>query len=303
MTRLAVVVMLAAGCGGNRSEPAGAGSAVATANSAAPPTSSAAAPSPLSPKVAAARCGEPCLFLVDTPIAQLTDAYRTACGGMTTQDLGFDNCKQLDYARNCIYAAHGFVYKKGRWKTTFTGKPWYDGNPAIDAKTVLSTLELANVHELHERGKACRKNLDISGADYDRIKAWFGALPARPPLPKVVFVDGFAGTGKAFMDLLQNGEDSGAADGVGTGQVALGGKVIAVYVTGDLHDRGSHKLVEDMPAAMIAAIRASDESKLRVIRVRFPEDTDDDRGTDVFFVYDDADALRGIEVHMFAYVQ
>ncbi len=47
----------------------------------------------------------------------------------------------------------------------------------------MTEVEHANVHELYERGKACRKNLNISGADYERIRNWFAALP-KSPMPK-----------------------------------------------------------------------------------------------------------------------
>jgi hypothetical protein len=325
VTRLTILVLAATACGGNKAEPTTAGSGSAPAGSAAAPAGSAVAGSsvagsavagsaasgtgsagsaaapPLSPKIAAARCDEPCLFLVDTPIAQLADAFKSACNGAKSTDLGFEDCKRLDYTRTCIYAAHGLVYKKGRWKTAFAGKPWYDPNPAIDAKTVLSTLERANVHELYERGKACRKNLNISGADYDRIKAWFGALPKQPPLPAVVFMDSNPVKAKPFMDALQHGEDSGINDGVGSGKVVLGGKVTAMYLTGDLHETGADYPSDDMPAAMVTAVHAKDETTLRLVRVRFPNPTLDNSGTDVFLVYDDKDVLRGVEVRPFGY--
>jgi hypothetical protein len=322
MTRLAIAVVVAAACGGNKTEPGTTGSGSATAGSAtagsatagsatataagsagsavSTTTGSATAP-PLSSKITAARCGEPCLFLVDTPLAQLTDTYKTACGGMKTTDLGFEDCKRLDYTRTCIYAAHGLVYKKGRWKTTFVDKPWYEANPAIDAKTVLSTLERANVHELYERSKACHKNLNISGADYDRVKAWFAVLPKQPPMPSVVFANDDPVDGKKLVAMLQHGDDA-TTHGLGTGKVALGGKVSAMYLTGDLHETGADYPADDMPADMITALHAKDESKLRLVRVRFP-DSDNSTGTDVFLVYDDTDALRGVDARPFAYDQ
>src|SRR5512140_228704 len=117
----------------------------------------------LSPKIKAARCGEPCLFLVDTPLDNLQATFTAECGGMKTPDLGYHDCKQLDYVRNCIYAAHGVVFATKKWKG-FGKKPWYDAHPEVSAKTVLSPLEIANVHELNQRGQACKKGLAISGA-------------------------------------------------------------------------------------------------------------------------------------------
>src|SRR5205809_542555 len=70
---------------GSSAAPAGAGSG--TAGSAAAPTagsgaagsaagSAAPATPPLSPKIKAARCGEPCLLLTDTPLAKLLETYK-----------------------------------------------------------------------------------------------------------------------------------------------------------------------------------------------------------------------------------
>lgn len=307
MRRLIVIAFLVA-CGKGEPTPApasgsgsaagaGSGSAVVAAGSAAAAGSGSGSAAPLSPKIKAARCGDPCLFLVDTPLAKLTDTYKTECGGMKTQDLGFEDCKKLDYVRNCMYAAHGVVYKKKKWKAVFEKKPWYDANPAADVKTVLGELELGNVHELHERGKACKKGLKISGADYDRLKAWVGVLPKQPPLPKVIFVDGEASNAKAFLSALQKK--------VGTGKVKLGGKITADYLGDDLHYTGADYPADDMPSSMVTAIHAADEKKLRGILLRFPDKTPeeyaDSSGQDVFLIYDDKDALRGIETRPFVY--
>src|SRR5712691_4674042 len=51
------------------------GSGSATAGSAAAGSAASATPPPLSPKIKAARCGDPCLFLVDTPLDKLIDTY------------------------------------------------------------------------------------------------------------------------------------------------------------------------------------------------------------------------------------
>jgi hypothetical protein len=186
-------------CGkGDEAKPAvasGSGSAPAaqpTAGSGAapaPPVDAAPAPPPLSPKIKAARCSEPCLFLVDTPIDKLVDAYKTECGGMQTKELGFSDCKQLDYVRNCIYAAHGVVYKKKKWKQLFEKKPWYEPSAEASAKTALVGVELANVHELNTRGKACKKGLSISSADIARVNAWLAGWPKHLKMPKVLFED------------------------------------------------------------------------------------------------------------------
>lgn len=275
----------------------GSGSAAPAAATATPIDTTAAAPA-LSPKIKAARCGEPCLFLVDTPLDKLPDTFTTECGGMKTPDLGYSDCKQLDYVRNCIYAAHGVVFKNKKWKV-FTKKPWYDAHPEVSAKTALSALELANVHELNQRGKACKKGLAISGADYERVKAWFAALPRNSPTPAFVFRDEswdesehlVALDGKAFLAWLISTEERAKK------RFAAGDLTTAYYENPD-SDR-SPKLLEQ--------IHAADPKKLRIIRIDFDsgqhgtEEAPYTGGTLVKFVYDDQDQLVAIEGASYGY--
>ena len=288
---VAIAVAASACGGGSETAAPGSGSGSGSGSSAV-----AAALPPLSPKIHAARCDEPCLFLVDTPLSQLDAAFAAACPGKTSPNLGFEDCSGLDYVRNCIYAAHGLVYTKKKWKGVFANKAWYAPDSAVAAKTVLGDVERANVHELNERGKACKKGFQISGADYDRVKAWFGAWPKRPPLPPVVFADGAATDAAGFETKVQ------AA--LGTGKVWLSGKVTGIYLGDDLHATGADYPSDDMPAAMVTAIHAADDKELRGIRVRFPDPQQpggDFTGTDVFVVYDRHDKLRGVEIRPFAY--
>jgi hypothetical protein len=270
---------------------AGSGSAAAGAV-AAVPVDAAVAPPALAPKIKAARCGEPCLFLVDTPLDRLADTFTTACGGMTTPDLGYHDCKQLDYVRNCVYAAHGVVFQQKKWKG-FAQKPWYEAHPEVSAKTALSPLELANVHELNQRGKACKKGLAISGADYERVKAWFAALPTRSPMPGLVFRDDswdetehlVATDGKAFLAWLVKTEPRARA------RLKTGELTTASYEDPD-DDRSTH---------LLAAIHAADPKQLRIIRIDFDsgqygtEDAPFTGGTLVKLVYDDHDQLIAVE--------
>jgi hypothetical protein len=191
MTKHYIAIMLLAvvACG-KKQERAATGSASANTGSAVVAngvTEPIAKTATLSPKIKAARCGEPCLFLTDTPLDKLQDVYRAECAGMETKDLGFSDCKQMDYVRNCVYAAHGLVYKKKRWKTRFEAKPWYEANPAVEAKTALGSVELANIHELHQRAKACKHGMQISGADFEKIKALFASLDKTPDSVAMLF--------------------------------------------------------------------------------------------------------------------
>lgn len=263
---------IACGCGSKQADkPAtGSGSAIATTP---PPAPADAAPTGLGPKIKAARCGEPCLMLTDTPFDKLLDTYKAECGGMQTKDPGFSDCKKLHYLRRCIYAAHGTVDKKGTYKKTFGDKPWYEPHPEFEPTTI-SELERANVHELYERGKACKKGLHVSGADYDRIKAWFAALPKVPPgMPKYVYVVGEPRDAKDFVP----------------------------YVVGQLdpeHEQKTYKLdssfsaeyqddypffLDDFSTAMEAT-----KAKTRTIAVAHNAEFA------IFFVYDDKDQLVGI---------
>jgi YARHG domain len=277
----------------------GTGGTAAVATS---PVDAAVAAAALSPKIKAARCGEPCLFLMDTPVDKLLDTFTTECDGMKPPELGYPtDCKQLDYMRNCIYAAHGVVFKKKQWKA-FEHKPWYDPHPEISVKTVLSALELANVHELNQRGKACKKGLAISGADYERVKAWFAALPKRSPMPRLVFRDDSwdesehlaALDGPAFLAWLSTAEPTAKAR-------LKAGELTTAYYEDPTGDR-SPRLLEAIHAADPKLLRV-----IRVIRVDFDsgqhgtEEAPFTGGTLVKLVYDDHDQLIAIEGASYGY--
>ena len=260
--------------------------AVVGSASGAPATASAATATPaLSPKIKAARCGEPCLFLTDTALDKLTETFKAECGGMVTKDLGFDDCKHLDFTRNCIYAAHGLVFKQKKWKQ-FEKKPWYDANADFKAAAI-SDLERANVHELDQRGKACKKGLHISGADYERVKQWFAALP-KAPMPKVIL------TGDEEMDTLQKMTSAELVELLrGDLKLKLPSAAVASYDS-------------VVPAAMVKAIGAKD-AKLRSILIDVDSGTVGDEenpiteGTYVRFVYDDKDELRAVSAYHYLY--
>jgi hypothetical protein len=242
-------------------------------------------------KLEAARCDEPCLFLTDTPIAQLADTFQAKCAGKDAKAAAFESCTQVDYARNCVYAAHGVVPKKGRYKKAFEAKAWYEPHPEVTAKTLaLGAIEHANVHELYMRGKACKKNMDLTGADYERVKKWFAALP-KAPVPKIAahWEDGnmeppasYDTVGaKDFLDWL-NGALPEAKQRLKSGK-----EINARY-------RAAEDVQRD--AALLAAVHASDPSKLRVIDIDFEGEhgTEEDpftSGVKLTFVYGDGDKL------------
>jgi len=277
------------GAGNGKRGSAGSGSGSGSGSAAAPP--------PLSPKIKAARCGEPCLFLVDTPLAKMTETFTAECAGMKTPDLGYSDCKQLDYVRNCIYAAHGVVFKKKKWKV-FATKPWYEPHPEVDAKTILGGAELANVHELNSRGKACKKGMTISGADFDRVKAWF-ADAAKAPMPKLILEDTSndlsetlrAISAKDFRAFLAEHEPK-AKSRVGKDKL-----VTAIYESAD----------DELSKKLVASIKPADPKKIRIIRIDFDsgesgtEDNPWSAGTVVKLVYDDKDQLVAVEGGRYAF--
>jgi YARHG domain len=301
MKRLVLLLTLVA-CGkGDDKKPepavgsAGSGSAAmpgsaATGSAAGSGSAAAATPVALSPKIKAARCGEPCLFLVDTPLDKMLDTYKTECGGMETKDLGFTDCKKLDYMRNCIYAAHGMVYKRNRWKG-LTSKPWYDAHADFKADAI-SALERSNVHELHQRGKACKKGITISGADYERIKKWFAALPKTPAeMPAVILVENEAKKPAELIKWLMDEIDVNKKH-----KIVLGKQVTGSYVD-------PSELSGDYPST----IKAPKDAKLRAVALEFEtssnstEEAQVTEGAAVRFIYDDKDKLIAITGQHYLY--
>jgi len=272
---------------------AGSGGATGSAAASAPAAGSgsagsatvAAEPPPLSPKIKAARCGEPCLFLTDTPLAKLLETYKAECGGMTTKDLGYQDCKSLDYARNCIYAAHGLVYKKKKWQM-FSTKPWYEPRPEFQAK-LISPLEIANVSELNKRGKACKAGINVSGADFERLKQWAAAANAgKLPPAKVFFVENERKKAADLAAFLRQELETGAIKR----KLAL-----------DSNATGAYEKWEDVPPEVVQAIKAPADAKLRSILIDITdpsvsgtEENPLTEGMTLRFVYDDKDQLLAV---------
>jgi hypothetical protein len=272
-----------AGSGGGSAGAAAAGSG--SAGSAAGSGSAAAGPPPLGPKIKAARCGEPCLFLTDTPLAKLLETYKAECGGMATKELGYEDCKSLDYARNCIYAAHGLVYKKKKWKV-FSTKPWYEARPEFKAKEI-SPLEIANVSELNKRGKACKAGVNVSGADFDRLKKWFAAAnTGKVPPAKVIFIENER---KKVADLAAWLKEQLESDGTKR-KLSL-----------DTGATGAYEKWDEVPPELVKALKAPAGAKLRSIlidindpNVSGTEDNPLTEGMTLRFIYDDKDQLLAV---------
>jgi hypothetical protein len=114
-----------------------------------------------------ARCADACLFLVDAPLADARGIFERTCGDAwpyTETD-----CDGLLFARNCIYAARGNVFKKPEWKARFEARPWYKPDPAF-AESQLSTVAMANIKTLKRGFEECGLPA-VSDADKALVKA------------------------------------------------------------------------------------------------------------------------------------
>lgn len=236
------------------------------------------------PKVTAARCDEPCLFLLDTPVDKLGDAYKAVCG-KAMEALPFDDCAKLDQIRKCIYAAHGFVFKQKKWKT-YEKKPWYTPHPEFKP-TQISELERANVGELDARAKGCKKGLAVTTADLARVKTWVSDLAAhRAALPKIVTKNGEAASREPLFQFLTE---------------ELSGQPLTL-------DKDTTVTYEpELPSRLVEAIKAPAGAKLRSIMIdhgsTFAVDKDNSitEGVQIHMIYDDHDAFLGIDISHYLY--
>lgn len=294
--RLGIWVSVAAAtvaCGKDSAKPAGSTAAAGSAATApAPAPVDAAGPAPLDPKIKAARCDEPCLFLAEVPYDKLVDAYKAECGKDTKQP-GLDECEQLDYMRNCIFAAHGFAFEKKKWKKAFAKRSWYAVDPAFKASMVSAT-ERATVTTLNDAGKACKAGQHISAKDLARVKAFFAALPKVPgDLPKTLMVEHEVEKPKLFVkDLMAYIDPTGTTKSVDFDKVAT-----------TSYDKGA-----DGELAVLQKLALTKDPKIRTVAVDINDaDTVGDEehpvlaGTYVWFVFDDKDTLLAIDVSQYVY--
>ncbi|HTR54256.1 MAG TPA: YARHG domain-containing protein [Kofleriaceae bacterium] len=223
------------------------------------------------------RCADPCLFLQDTPIDKLPDAFKAACPAAKGQDATLADCAVVDYARNCIYAAHGVAFKKKKWRDMFAAKPWYQSHGLDAAKVVLSDVERSNVKALARRGRACKRDFRIDDADLARARAWLAALP-KAPMPKLVFFGGTPVAGTELANGIQEQLDQHDATADPNG---------AKYVKLD---------AKEVPAALVAAL-AKRAPRSRLVELDFALEIEDDAIIDGMFIwlaYDAANQLVAV---------
>jgi hypothetical protein len=140
-------------------------SSIASASSASSaPATADATPAPVAkgPPIAAlptievaAACADSALFLVEVPLEKAAARFCEVCGSIDAKACkgdwpedfvapGAPSKDRLDVMRNTIYAAHGYPFKKEKWKKIFAGKSWYAAKPQFKPSD-LSTVASANV--------------------------------------------------------------------------------------------------------------------------------------------------------------
>jgi hypothetical protein len=299
MMRAVVLGCVVAACKGSGGGAAGSGSAAAGGGSAAvapavadatPPAvatgsgsgSADAPPLPLDAKVVAARCSEPCLFLVDTPLDKLGDVYAAACKH-ALPDLHFEKCDELDQLRKCVFAAHGYAFKQKKWRT-WAKKPWFVAHPEYKP-TQLGTIELANVHELDARTKLCGKREGVKPALQAAIEAWWRHYETHDaPMPKVLF-SGLPVERATERQVLATIDDELKTQNASVADVL---KDMILYVETEPTDQFTEAV----------------QGKLQIITLHYAQTLDTGEGTileglEMHFVFDENDKLVELDAHHF----
>lgn len=154
----ATMLVAAAACSTSVAAPSS-GSGGSTASSSGPPQ---AVPAAFAKQFTTADiCASPCVLLAEMTIEDATLAYCNACSVDTQCEVAFvpDSCEAEATLRNCIFATHGFPFKKKKWQETFGKQAWYRPNPNYSDK-LLSRAARQNIGKL--RGKSCvHAKLDV----------------------------------------------------------------------------------------------------------------------------------------------
>lgn len=206
-----VVAVALVGCGDKKNDGPG-GSATGTATAAATGTGAATGSGPATgqpvgePKGSGTtppldeRCADPCRLLAGAALADIDAVHDQLCGKRWERPPATD-CDALDYQRNCIYAHHGYTFKKAKWKDTFGKTSWYRAR-ADFKETDLSRVATNNIRDLKGAAATCRGEevapipatfsaSKVSKADLALVVGWFTQKAAGdPPLPKKLEADG-----------------------------------------------------------------------------------------------------------------
>lgn len=108
------------------------------------------------------RCAGACLYLTGVALDEAPAAFERDCGA--SWPYRDDHCDGYDDQVNCIYAAHGNVFEKPRWRERFGAARWYRARADFD-DAELSATERASVRAPRARG-----------AERELVTAWFDRL-------------------------------------------------------------------------------------------------------------------------------
>ena len=110
-------------------------------------------------------CASPCVLLADQSIEQATQAYCQLCSADARCQEAFvpRSCAAEATMRNCIFAAHGYPFKKKQWQKTFGQQAWYRPSTAY-RDTLLSRAAKENLKALS--GEGCVPNKFNVGVTY-----------------------------------------------------------------------------------------------------------------------------------------
>jgi hypothetical protein len=202
---LAGSIVLAAalfGCGGKKGDAPGAASGTASGAATASGSGTGTSTGTASGSAATVdeRCADPCRFLADTIMADVNEPLQKTCG-TTFPTPGLEDCEANDYLRNCIYAHHGYTFKKAKWKDVFGKKSWYKAR-ADFKESELSKVASQNIRDLKGIAATCRGDevapipatftaSKVSKADLALVVGWFTQKAAgAPPIPRKLEADG-----------------------------------------------------------------------------------------------------------------
>jgi hypothetical protein len=97
-------------------------------------------------------CKPKCLYAAEHALVEAITKHAADC---KAEWYAADDCEGLLYARNCIYAAYGNVFKTDAWKDRFTKEPWYKPNPSFDEKKHIPAYAMSNIRQLKKQYEAC----------------------------------------------------------------------------------------------------------------------------------------------------
>ena len=115
---------------------------------------------------AADRCASPCLLLAEHRFASVGGAYCEVCKTIKARACELEwppiedepSCDDWDTWRRCLLAAHGYRFKRARYRAEYRRKRWYRPRRGVTPAS-LGGVARANLEYLETRAASCRKAL------------------------------------------------------------------------------------------------------------------------------------------------